>query len=261
MAYISSSRLVSIFSIAVVVIAALFVVQTLGVTLGTVGVKPSNTVTVSGSATSEMSNQVGVYSAGVTETNVDRQTAVSAVNSQVDSLISSIKAFGIADEDIKTQNLSLYQIEEPIFREDRIVTDQESVWQASNTVEVKLRDVDRASELTDLLTSSGATNVYGPTFQLDVTGNPEDELIDDAIANAREKAEQIAASSGQRLGGVVNVAEGAGGSGYYPMPMFARDVAMSAGGESAPVEPGTSLVSKSVTVTFALRPKWFIFPW
>jgi uncharacterized protein YggE len=260
MSYTVSSRLASALGLIAVVLILLFAVPALGLKLGTVAVQPANTVTVTGFATSEEKNQVAVFSAGVSETNADRQVAVDAVNNGVNSLMESLKQFGIAEGDIKTQNLSLYQIEEPLFRGDMIVTEQNSVWQANNTVEVKLRDVSRAGELTNLLTSSGATNVYGPTFQLDVAGNPEDALISDAIDNAREKAAQIAESSGQKLGGVVNVSEGSvGGSPIYPMAQMARSEG--GGGGAADIAVGTSTISKSMTVTFALRPTWYIWPW
>lgn len=259
MPYNASSRVSSALGLIAVVLILLFAVPALGLKLGTVAVQPANTVTVSGFASSEEKNQVAVFSAGVSETDADRQKAVDAVNTGVNALLASLKEFGIAEEDLQTQNLSLYQIEEPLFRGDQIVTDQNAVWQANNTVEVKLRDVSRASDLTTLLTSSGATNVYGPTFQLDVAGNPEDALIADAINNAREKAEQIAASSGQKLGGVVNVSEGSSGSSpIYPVGLMARDSAMGGGAE---VQPGTSTISKTMTVTFALRPTWYIWPW
>lgn len=241
-----------------VVVLLLFALPAVGLKMGTVAVQPGNTVTVSGFATSEERNQVAVFSAGVTKTDADRTVAVNGVNEAVDMLLTQLKEFGIPEADIKTQNLSLYQIEEPLFQETRMAGDQASVWQANNTVEVKLRNIDQAAELTNILTNSGATNVYGPTFQLDVAGNPEDALIADAIDNAREKAEQIAMSSGKKLGSIVNVSEGSSGGGVYPMAAF-RDMAMSSGAGGASVEPGTSTISKSMTVTFSLRPSWWPF--
>lgn len=240
------------------VLILLFAVPVLGLKLGTVAVQPSDTVTVTGFARQEQQNQVAVFSAGVTNTNSDRATAVEAVNTAVNELLASLKEFGIAEDDLQTQNLSLYQIDEPLFQGTRTPGSQgESVWQANNSVEIKLRDASRASELSSLLTSSGATNVYGPSFQLDDSENPEDALISDAIDNAREKAGQIAVSSGKKLGGVVNVSEGSSGGGYYPMPMAARG----AFAEAADVQPGTSTVSKSMTVTFSLKPSWYFWPW
>lgn len=238
--------------VAILAIALLVLVPAVAVKTGVASSFPANTVTVSGFATSQEKNQVAVYSAGVTQTNADRETAVNAVNTGVNALIDSLKQFGIPEADIQTQNLSLYQLEEPLFQ-GRASDSRESVWQANNTVEVRLRDVTQATALTDLLTKSGATNVYGPNFQLDVDDNSEDALITDAINNAREKAEQIATSSNMKLGKIVTVSEGSS-SGGYPVPMMAmaRDAAV-----GSAVEPGTSTVSKSMSVTFALKPKWW----
>lgn len=259
MSYSLSTKATSALGVIAIVIVLLFAIPAIGLTWGTVAVQPANTVTVYGQATSDLKNQVAVFNAGVTETNADKAVAVAAINDTMNTLLTSLKEFGIAEGDLKTQNLSVYEIEEPLFRGDQIVQQVNSVWQANNTVEIKLRDPARSSELTDLLAASGATNVYGPMFQLDVAGNPEDALIADAIENAREKAAQVAASSGQKLGGIVNVSEGgAGGSIIYPTAMMDR---AQSGGGGAPTEPGTSQISKSVTVTFSLKPSWYFLPW
>jgi len=73
-------------------------------------------------------------------------------------------------------------------------------------------------------------------------------LFDEAMKNAKEKAEAVAKSSGRKLGKVLSVTEG-GTSNAYPVMYAAKD---SMGG-GASVEPGSSTVSKSVTVVFELK--------
>lgn len=234
------------------ILVVLFTVPLLGTHWGTVSLQPSNTITVSGIARAEESNNLAVYSAGVNATNENKDAAVSQVNTEVEKIIQSLNSFGIASADIKTQNLSVYKIEEPIFRGDSLVAPTgKSVWQANNNLEIKLRDTTRASELAQLLTDSGATNVYGPTFQLDDSNNPEDALMSEAIDHARQKAVSIAESSGGRLGAVLSVVEGNSSGSVFPYAVM--ESARGAGG-ATPVEPGTSGVSKTVTVTFELRP-------
>ncbi len=68
------------------------------------------------------------------------------------------------------------------------------------------------------------------------------------MTDAKEKAEIIAKASGRKLGKVLTVTEGSAGSNL--LPMYAAKEGMGGG---ASVEPGTSTVSKSMTVTFELK--------
>ncbi len=235
-----------------------------GFSWGEVAVRQAPSITVSGYAELREQNQIARFTAGVSETDPDKQTAVDAVNSEMNAIIEQVKNFGIAEEDIQTQNLSIYEMEPPVFETMRAQglavqpeasvdggpSESESVWQASNSIEIILRDVDRAGELTDLLAGTGATNVYGPQFSLDDREIAQDTLLQAAIENAREKANRIAESSGRRLGAIENVVEGSGG--YGPIyPMYAMDGR--GGALEASVEPGSTEVSKTVTVTFSLK--------
>jgi len=58
-------------------------------------------------------------------------------------IIKSLKDFGIKDEDLKTQNLSINQNEETYY--ERSAEARPGQWRISNSVEIKLHDVDRSS--------------------------------------------------------------------------------------------------------------------
>lgn len=89
--------------------------------------------------------------------------------------------------------------------------------------------------------------MYGPNFSMDEDSGETDELFAEAIENARKKAQNVAASTGRKLGKVLSVVEGVTSGGPVPI------LRMEAGGGGAPLEPGTGTVSKSVTVVFELR--------
>jgi len=234
-----------------------------GFSWGVVSVRPAPSVTVSGFARQSEQNQIAFYTAGVTATDPDKELVVSQVNSNMADIIAQLESFGIDKADIQTQNLSIYKMERPPFDDaarslmpielpDATNPETEGVWQANNSLEITLRDVNRASELADLLASTNATNVYGPRFSLDEREQSEQALLDAAIQNAREKAVSIAAASGRQLGSVEQVVEGGSGGGVYPL--FARGEAVGlGGGDGAQLEPGTTEVTKTVTVTFQLQ--------
>ena len=198
-------------------------------------------ITVIGEAKSQEKNQIANFSAGVMAENMDKNKAISEVNTKMDQLVGATKDFGINAADIKTQSLSYYQ--EPKGGQNP------GQWQVNNTIEIILRDINKASDLADLLAKSGANNVYGPNFMMDDTNRAEKSLYDAAIKDAKDKAESIATASGRKLGKVISVNDGGSNSGVYPM--YAKlDSAMGGG---AVTEPGSTTVYKNLTVTFELK--------
>jgi hypothetical protein len=241
-----SGFIVGALILGVVVLLGLFLIPWESVKWGQIQLSSANTVMVTGQAERQERSQIASFVAGVSAVNDDKDTAISEVNDKVAEIISSLKDFGIDDEDLKTQNLSVNQVEETYYEEGR-QKQRPGQWRISNSVEIKLRDVDRASALANLLTQSGATNVYGPNFTLDDVDAVEEELLKQAMENAQEKAQTLALLSGRTLGRVISVTEGAGTS------RALYNIGFEGGGGGAPVEPGSGTVEKSVTVIFALE--------
>jgi len=212
---------------------------------GGIKILPGKTITVVGEAQTQEKNQIATFTAGVTVVNDSKEAAVAEVNQKIEALIAAVKSFGIKDEDVKTQSLNVSQREETYYEEERQKT-RPGQWSVGNTIEIKLRDVERASALADLLTKSGATNVWGPNFTLEEAEAGEDSLLSEAIKDAQSKAEVIAQASGGKLGKILTITEG-----YQQVPVVYR--ALEGGGGGAPVEPGSTTVQKVVTVVFELR--------
>lgn len=219
---------------------------------GTLKWGAEKTITVSGMAEKKTKNQIANFSAGVSAIDLNRENAVTEVNKKMDELVTTLKNFGIKTEDIQTAYLNIYQNQDSYWdQSDQRNKTRPGAWNVSNSVSIVLRDVDRASSLTDLLSKSGATNVYGPNFSLDKTGKDiENELYQLAIKDARQKAEEMVKSSGARLGEVLNIQEGGSYSPIYPMYKMMGGGGGIGSGENAPIEAGSSLISRSVTVTY-----------
>lgn len=208
--------------------------------------QPSEVVTVIGEAKSQEKNQIASYTAGVEAVNDNKEEAIKEVNTKIEALIKAVKEFGIREADIKTQNISIYQDEQSYY-DGGVQKSRKGQWRVSNSVEVVLREIDKANALTDLVTKSGANNVWGPNFSMDDTNKIEKGLYDMAIKDAREKAESVAKASGRKLGKVLSVNDGASNNIY---PMYAmKDGA----GGGAVTEPGSTTVYKNLTVVFELK--------
>lgn len=216
---------------------------------GSLRMAQERTITVSGEAEKQEQNQIAQFSAGVRVTGDDKEAAVEEVNQVVSEIIGKVKNFGVGEEDIQTQNLSVHQTEDRYWDEESgSYKNRPGQWRVSNTIEVTLREVDKASQMADLLSESGATNVYGPNLRVDSSERSGDDLLSAAVADAREKAEGLASQMGVKLGRVIRVVEEGTRSDRGVVPM------MEAGaGGGAPIEPGSTRVSKSVTVVFEIK--------
>lgn len=203
-------------------------------------------VTVTGEASNQEANQMATFNAGVNAVNDNKDAAIKEVNDKISAVVASVKEFGVPDADIKTQNMNIYQNQE-MYYEGGTQKQRLGQWNVSNTVEIKLRQVERATELATLLSQSGANNVWGPNYALDETSQAENALMEKAIEDARMKAERIADASGASLGKVIQVIEG-NNSGIIA-PMYRAE----GGGGGAAMEAGSTMVTKTVSVTFELR--------
>lgn len=228
---------------ALLVVALIFAVGNFTTySFGSLTFRPAQTVTVTGTSREQQQNNEASFSVGVNEYDADRDAAVALVNETINTIIADLKEFGIPEGDIKTESVSFSRLDDP-YRPD--VNGQ---WSANSSITVTLRDAERVNELSTLLSASGATNVYGPNFRVAEGTQSEEQLLQSALENAREKAGAIAEKSGVELGKVLSVDETMTGGGVI-YPMMDRG----GGGMGSAIEPGTTTVSKSVQVTFELK--------
>jgi len=236
-------------AVLVILFLALFFLPIKKIEWGKIRWQEPETITVVGEAKSTLKNQIASFSAGVDSVQSDKDKAVEEVNTKITDLINTIKNFGVDEKDIKTQNLSIYQQEESYY-ENGVQRMRKGQWRVNNSIEIKLREVDRASELTNLLTSSGATNVYGPNFSFEDTSGAKKDLFKAAMDDAIQKADMLAKASGRKLGKVVNIVEGNSSSNS---PFLSAKIMDGMGGGGAPVEVGSGTVNQNLTVVFELK--------
>jgi uncharacterized protein len=214
--------------------------------LGVSSIFSKRNITVTGSSTRQQANQLASFNATVSNKNADKATAVSDVTKKSEKLIADLKQFGIADKDLKTQSLNIYR-DQVAYYVDGGQQFRDGDWNASISVDITLRDISKSSGLTDLLAKSETSNIYGPSYSLNEGESDKTELLKNAFDSAKAKAESLAAGMGMKVGKVVNVVEGAD----YGSPVYSlKGDGMGGGGG---MEPGSSNVSTTLTVTFELK--------
>jgi uncharacterized protein YggE len=235
--------------VAIAVVALLYFFPWKYITWGKIVMSPERMVTVTGFAESKEKNEIASFNAGVNSVKDVKDEAVKEVNGKINAITAAVKEFGVSTDDIQTQSMSVYQRQESYY-DNGVQKSKPGQWDVNNTITITLRDVAKANGLADLLTKSGATNVYGPSFQLDTSKKAEDTLMADAIADARVKADAMAKASGTSLGVIISVSEGSSSNAIYPI--YAKTEGMGGGGGTS-LQSGSTSISKTVTVVWSLK--------
>jgi len=202
-------------------------------------------VTGEGKATA-VPNQATI-SFGVTKQASSVADAQDQTNKAVDSIMSSLQKQGVDTKDIKTTDYSV----NPQYNYQ--ATPQTITgYQVSQTVELRIHQLDKVNTLLDTLTGSGANVVNQVSFGFDDAKklDLENKARKDAVAAAKEKATSLANIAGFHLGKIIDVQENSGGG--VPMPVMALDQKAVGFGGGAPsnVTPGQNEVSITVTLSY-----------
>jgi uncharacterized protein YggE len=199
-------------------------------------------VTVTGEATVAVAPDTAMIRIGVTSQDKTAREAGEANAKQMTAVLAAIKDAGIADRDIQTSRLSL----QPQYDPNKAGTARLTGFQATNQVTVRIRDIDKLPAVLDRAIAAGANEMSGIEFVVSEQSKLLDQARDDAIADARRKAELYAKAAGVKLGRVISITEE--GSAPTPRPMQA----MRAG--AVPVAPGEQTLRAVVTVSYELGP-------
>ena len=201
-------------------------------------------ITVTGTGKVDARPDRAEVSFGVVTDGRTARGALAANAAQAQRVIAALRSAGVEERDIQTQQVSI----NPVFDESG---PQVSGYQARNTVLARVRDLGRAGAVIDTAVEAGANEVYGPNMSVADRAALERSALEAAMADARAKAEAIAAAGDVSLGRVLTVVEG-GGVVAPPIPYAA--LAERAVDESAtPISPGTQETQAFVTVTYAVR--------
>lgn len=159
-------------------------------------------VLVGGSASSAVAPDRAVFSAGVGAQAGSPTAASKAAAAAMVKVFAVLDEFKVAKADRKTTGYQLSPVyaypqgAEPVLRGYSCV----------NQVEVTFRDLGRLPALVEALADAGADRLGRVSFQGD-TKAAYRAALQAAVADAREKADLLAAASGAAVGPVVSVVE------------------------------------------------------
>src|SRR5262245_10183726 len=199
-------------------------------------------VTVTGEATVAHARDTAMIVSGVSSQDKTARAAGEANEKEMTAVPARNKDAGLADRDNQTPRLSL----QPQYDPNKAGTARLTGFQATNQVTIRIRDIDKLPAVLDRAIAAGANEMSGIEFVVSEQSKLLDQARDDAVADARRKAELYAKAAGGRSGRVVSLPEE--GPSPRPRPWQAMRAA------AVPVAPGEQTLRAVVTVSYELGP-------
>lgn len=205
------------------------------------GTEASNrTVSTTGVATVRSAPDEALVTLGV---HTDAPSAEEAMQSNADRMDDVIRALidaGLSRDDLATSTISLY----PRWND----TGSEVVgFTAENQITATVTNLDRVGPIIDGGVSAGANLAGGITFRVSNGNEAADRALTEAVADAKRKAELLAATGEDELGVVLSISE-SGSS--VPPPVFYGEAR--AADLATPILPPTLDTQVSVNVVWSL---------
>jgi uncharacterized protein YggE len=211
---------------------------------------PERTITVVGRGEVKSAPDVAQINLGVEVIAPTVAEALDEADARMQAILDALKAAGIESKDIQTSNFSInFERQSP---EPRPMSEEGApagVYRVSNMVRVTVRDLDKVGEIIDAAVTAGANNVWGVQFGLEDTAALEEQAREKAVADARTRAESLAALNGVEVGDVVTISEVVGGG---AVPMFAA-AERAFGGGGTPVESGEVTFATQIQIVYGIR--------
>ncbi|MFD6432757.1 SIMPL domain-containing protein [Streptomyces venezuelae] len=216
------------------------------------------TVSVTGAGSASAAPDMAVLTAGIEVTRPTADKALSEQNAAAESLLAAARGAGVAERDIRTENLSL----SAVYRNRDGDRDQyESTGargedglfvghRATQMFSLIIRDIEKTGAVVRAVADApgDASRIHSVAFDVQ---NPEAlraKARTSAYEDAKGKATQYARLSGRGLGRLLSLEESDGGRPRpvaVPVASFSKD--------SVPVAPGRIQDEVTVTAVYELR--------
>jgi uncharacterized protein YggE len=225
-------------------LAAAIAATTLLIAPALAQIVPPAAISVTGEATVSVPPDMAQIDGGVTTEAKTAREASDANNAAMGKVLLALKGAGIDEKDFQTSRLQL----QPQSAPNRTGPPAVVGYRASNRVTIRLRDVTKVASVIDILVNAGANDIGGINFSVSNASKLLDETREQALADARRKAEIYAKAAGVTLGAPLSISEESS-----PAPTSFRARAVGGMAVSAPVAQGEETLSVTVSVSWAIK--------
>ncbi|WP_260480135.1 SIMPL domain-containing protein [Bartonella quintana] len=204
------------------------------------------TITVTATGESQATPDMAIINLAIVTHDKTAQKALAANNKSMNDIVNAFKNNGIQANDLQTSSLSIYQSSPEKHREKK---NTEILYQVSNSLTVRIRDLSNAGKIFDQAMALGVNSVNGITFTNANTKPFYQEARKKAVTAAIEKAETIAQAANLKLGKIITINENDDNS--YSRPHLMSRAAHASYADTT-FSSGELNYNVSVTVVFAI---------
>jgi uncharacterized protein YggE len=214
--------------------------------------RSESAITVTGEGKVKASPDIASLSFGVSvQRAATSKAAMDQLTKQMTAVIDAVKKAGVTEKDFSTEQLAL----NPAYD----WTNGNQVlrgYDASQMLRVKVRDLAKTSSILGAATAAGANQAYDVQFTIDEPEALRAQARQQAILDARRKAELLADQLDVDLGELKGYGEDT--NGYTPPMMYARggataDSAMAPEPAGTPLPAGEQEVRVNVSLTYEIE--------
>jgi len=212
---------------------------------------PLRTLSVSGTGRVTLAPDIAYINIGVHTEDGDVGEALARNNEQAQQVIDALKAMGVSDSDIQTSNFNIYPAQQ--YGPNGEVLSTRFV--VDNTVYVTVRDLPELGEMLDTVVTSGANSINGIQFDLADKTAAMTDARKQAVENASNLAEEMAAATNVELGQIqsINVFTNTGPMPYYDVYGRGGGAGMAAAETAAPISAGQIVITADVSLVYEIR--------
>jgi hypothetical protein len=170
--------------------------------------------------------------------------ATTEVARRMTAVLERVRTLGVTDRDVATVSYVVDPLMAPRRGEEEA---RIQGYRALNVVQLRVRDLGAVGRVLDGAVAAGANVIRGVSFTVQDRSRLESEARARAVTDAHERARQLAAAAGVRLGDLLALTEGA-----PPVPVAERFDRAALTAAPGPVEPGELEVVVSVEARYRL---------
>lgn len=211
----------------------------------TAHIQPETTLSVDGTGEIALAPDMATLSGGVVTEAASAEEALSQNRTRMNGLMKALKDAGVQSRDIQTSNFSI----SPTYKYPENRERQLTGYTVSNSVTVRVNDLDGLGPLLDTMVAQGGNSFSGLSFGLKDASAAERRARKAAVADALEKAEDYAEAAGYSVARIVTISE-TGSRNPGPQMMMAARSRDSM--ESTPISGGEVTQRATVSVVFEL---------
>ncbi|MDA1038359.1 MAG: SIMPL domain-containing protein [bacterium] len=205
-------------------------------------------LTVSGEARISDTPDLATITIGLQSKSPDVSGAQKANSDTMNPLIERVKDLGVLPEDIQTSNYRVYEDRQYDQAQKKTVS---IGWVVDQSIVIKIRELDKVATVLEIAGQNGATSISGPNLTIEDPNRLQDAARNEAIANAKQKAQELSLQLGINLEAIIGYNE------WFGEPPVAyrgySELALDMGGGAAPnIELGSEEGTMHVDITYRI---------